>query len=109
MTGYFERTLRAAWCGLPRSNQCDLRSISSAPRTAIRVMRAAMKMTVKMEPVAALRVATIWDASAFSNGVVSSLCAIFFATSYALASNGECARFKKQAASGCGITERVHW
>src|SRR6266404_5517095 len=48
MTGYFERTLCAAWCGLPRSNQWDLRSISSAPRTAMRVMRAAMMTTVSV-------------------------------------------------------------
>ena len=57
ITGYFERTLWAAWCGLPRSNQCDLRSIWSAPRTAMRVMRAAMMTTVRMEPHAARRLA----------------------------------------------------
>lgn len=100
MTGYFERSLRAAWCGLPRSNQCVSRSMLSAPRTAIRVMRAAMKMTVKMEPAAALRVATIRDASAFSNGVVSSLCAIFFATNYALASNGRVRRVQEAGRFG---------
>ena len=42
------------------------------------VMRAGMKMTVKMELGVALRVATIWDASTFSNGVASSFCAELF-------------------------------
>ena len=62
MIGYLERTLRAAWCGCPRSNQWVSRSISSAPRMAMRVMRAAMMMTVRMEPAAARRLAAIQDA-----------------------------------------------
>ena len=66
----------------------------------MRVIRAAMKMTVKMEPAAALRVATIRDASAFSNGVVSSLCAIFLATNYALASNGRACRVQEAGRFG---------
>ena len=105
--GYFERTLRAAWCGFPRSNQCVSKSKSSAPRTAIRVIRAAMTTMVKMEPAAALRGATILDASALSNGVVSSLCAIFLATNYALASNGRVPGSRSRPLRGvvvCGMT-----
>ena len=115
MTGYFERILRAAWWGLPRSNQWVSRSMSSAPRTAMRVMRAAMKITVKMEPAAARRVAAIWDACddrgrrpPFSRGVVSSLCAIFCVSNYALASNGS-ARQVQEAGWFVGMTGRVHW
>ena len=52
MTGYFESTLCAAWCALPRSNKRVSRSISSAPRMAMRVMSAAMMTAVRMEPAA---------------------------------------------------------
>jgi hypothetical protein len=61
--GYFERTLCAAWCGFPRSNQRVSRSTSSTPSTAMRVTSAATMIMVRMEPAAARRLAAIQDAS----------------------------------------------